>query len=180
MVRARLFVAVIAALALTVTVGEARAQDVAPDRLDVSTVDFKPALMDASAVASMRLPNLEQLPPVVPFRQPVVPVRPKSRFGGTSLLNSLYASTVVMQGLDVHSTLSAFKAGAGEGNPIMAGVTKNRAAFVATKAAVAAATIFAVKKIAKKNKVAAVITLVVVNAAYALVVKHNYDMARRR
>ena len=84
-----------------------------------------------------------------------------------------------MQGLDLHSTLKAFSAGAVEGNPIMSGVTKNRAAFIATKAAVAAVTILATRKIAKKNKVAAVITLIAVNSAYAMIVNHNYKLARR-
>ena len=106
-------------------------------------------------------------------------MRPERYGSKKGLLNSLYASTAVMQGLDVHSTVMAFRGGAVEGNPLTAGATRNRAAFIATKAAVTAATIFAAKKIAKKNKLAAVITLVAVNSAYAMIVAHNYRLAQR-
>lgn len=94
------------------------------------------------------------------------------------ILLSLYASTAIMQSLDVHSTLKALDNGAREGNPLMAGLTGNRAAFVATKMAVAAGTIFAARRVAKTNKVAAVITLVAINSAYAYVASHNYRVAR--
>ena len=40
----------------------------------------------------------------------------------SALMTSLYTSTALMQGLDVHSTLRAFKNGAREGNPLMAGI----------------------------------------------------------
>jgi hypothetical protein len=96
----------------------------------------------------------------------------------STLMTSLYASTAVMQALDVHSTLSAFGAGATEANPLMQGVTKNRAMFMAVKAGVAMSTIFAAKQLSKRNKVAAVATLVAINSAYAMVVSHNYKVAR--
>ena len=166
MVRARLVGVVMVTLGL-LSAQNAFAQNGAPERLDLSALNVTPALLSASAAP---LPDGDQ------FR-PIVPVRPK--MGGKFLMNSLYASTAIMQGLDMHSTLKAFSAGAVEGNPLMAGVTKNRAAFVATKAAVAAATIFASKKLAKKNKVAAVITLVAVNSAYAMIVSNNYRLSRR-
>jgi hypothetical protein len=144
----------------------AGAQTFGPDRAEPLTLDFAPALLNASAVPMARPTGLEH-----------VPQRPK--LGGKSLLNSLYASTVAMQVLDVHSTLRAFNAGAVEGNPAMAGITGNRAAFVATKAAVAAASIWAAHKLSKRNKVAAVVTLVAVNSAYAMIVSHNYRLAGR-
>jgi hypothetical protein len=83
-----------------------------------------------------------------------------------------------MQALDVHSTLSAFRAGAVEGNPLMAGVTRNRAAFMAVKAGVAVSTVLAARQLARRNKVAAVVTLVAINSAYAFVVNHNYKISR--
>jgi hypothetical protein len=150
----------------------AGAQTFGPERAEPLTLDFAPALLNASAVPMARLTSLEQMP-----MAPIVPQRPK--LGGKSLLNSLYASTVAMQVLDVHSTLRAFNAGAVEGNPAMAGITGNRAAFVATKAAVAAASIWAAHKLSKRNKVAAVVTLVAVNSAYAMIVSHNYRLAGR-
>ncbi len=98
--------------------------------------------------------------------------------GQSKLLSSLLVSTVVMQALDVHSTYSALGRGAAEANPLMAGLAGNKAAFVATKAAVATATVLAVRHVGKRNKVAAIATLVAINSAYALVVDHNYRVAR--
>ena len=151
----------------------AQAQDAVPGRVDFLTRDFTPALMNASTANAVRLSELEQAP-----MAPVVAQRPK--FGGKSLLTSLYASTALMQALDMHSTLRAFSAGAAEGNPAMSGITSNRAAFVATKAAVAAVSIWAAHKMAKRNKVAAVVTLIAVNSAYAMIASHNYSLARGR
>jgi len=113
----------------------------------------------------------EQLPSVMPLSL--------RRTGGSALLTSLYASTAIMQALDVHSSLTAFKAGAVEANPLMQGVTGNRAAFIAVKAGVAASSIMAARHLAKRNKIAAIATLVAVNSAYAYVVNHNYRVARR-
>lgn len=96
----------------------------------------------------------------------------------SKLMTSLYASTVAMQALDVHSTLSAFRAGASEANPLMQDVTKNPAMFMAVKAGVAATTILAARQLSKRNKMAAVATLVAINSAYAMVVSHNYRVAQ--
>jgi hypothetical protein len=100
------------------------------------------------------------------------------RDGRSRLLSSLLVSTVVMQALDVHSTYSALGRGAVEANPVMAGLAGNKAAFVATKAAVATATVLAARHVGKRNKVAAIATLVAINSAYAFVVDHNYRVAR--
>jgi hypothetical protein len=100
------------------------------------------------------------------------------RDGRSALLSSLLVSTVVMQALDVHSTYSALGRGAAEANPVMAGLAGNKAAFVATKAAVATATVLAARHVGKRNKVAAIATLVAINSAYAFVVDHNYRVAR--
>jgi hypothetical protein len=60
----------------------------------------------------------------------------------------------------------------------MAGLVDNPAAFIGIKAAVATTTILAARKISKRSKTAAIVTLVAVNSAYALVVSHNYRVAR--
>lgn len=99
------------------------------------------------------------------------------KIGSSKLLSSLYATTALMQALDVHSTFSALSHGAVEANPMMKGVTSNKAAFIATKAAVAAATIMAARHVAKKNKVAAIVTLIGINSAYAMIANHNYKVA---
>jgi hypothetical protein len=172
MFRAKLVAVVVFAIGFVPGVRAAQAQEAAPDRVELLTRDFTPTLLNASTAAAVRLAEAEQYP-----LSPVVPNRPK--LGGKSLLASLYATTIVVQALDMHSTLRAFNAGAVEANPAMSGITRNRAAFVATKAAVAAASIWAAQKMAKKNKIAAVVTLIAVNSAYAMIASHNYQLARR-
>lgn len=141
---------------------------------DASTMPATLAVAQVAAFAGTSSPlfSAEQI-------QRALPPPPVYRVGRPStLLTSLYASTALMQALDVHSTLSAFRAGAREANPLMDGVTKNRAAFLAVKAGVAASTILATRQLSKRNKTAAIVTLVAVNSAYAFVVNHNYRVAR--
>ena len=105
---------------------------------------------------------------------PVASPSPRS----SRVLASLLVSTVMMQALDVHSTFQALDRGGVEANPVMAPLAGNRGAFIATKAAVATATVLAARHLGKRNKVAAIATLVAVNSAYALVIDHNYRVAR--
>jgi hypothetical protein len=117
--------------------------------------------------------------PSVPDAAPLqLPARPFDGTRRSSLLTSLYASTAITQALDVHSTLSAMKRGGVEGNPMMSGVASHPGALIATKAAVAFGTIFAARQIARHNKVAAIAALVGINSAYAMIISHNYGVAR--
>ena len=93
-------------------------------------------------------------------------------------LRSLYLTTATMQMLDVHSTVKALNRGAVEANPLMSGLVKNRTAFVAAKAGVAALTIYAAKRMARNNKVGAIAAMVAINSAYAMIVSNNYRNAR--
>jgi hypothetical protein len=162
----RRLVAGVAALGLSLSLAaDVRAQETTPGldaATSASTFSFLPAPAVASAAQIQRA------------LQPRAPRQP----GSSALLNSLYVSTVAMQALDMHSTLSAFRAGGVEANPLMQGVTTNRAAFLAVKAGVAASTVLATRQLAKRNKVAAIVTLVAINSAYAFVVNHNYKIAR--
>jgi hypothetical protein len=97
----------------------------------------------------------------------------------TASLAGLYASTVTLQMLDVRSTYAVIQRGGAEGNPLMVGVVQNRSAFIAMKAGIAASTILAAHALAKRSKVAAVVTLVAVNSVYASVVAHNFSLARQ-
>jgi hypothetical protein len=92
---------------------------------------------------------------------------------------SLYVTTAVTQALDIHSTLKALDRGGVEMNPLLSGLTGNKAAFIAVKSAVAAGSILAARRLAKRNKVAAIISMVAINAAYGLVAHHNYKVAGR-
>ena len=96
------------------------------------------------------------------------------------VLGSLYASTIVLQGLDIHSTLSAINQGGVEANPMVSPMTSHPVAFVAMKSAVTATTLIAAHHIAGHNKMAAIAMLVGVNSAYAFVVAHNYRVASGR
>jgi hypothetical protein len=60
----------------------------------------------------------------------------------------------------------------------MAGVVKNKAAFIGVKAAVGAGLMVATHKMARRNKMAAILTSAAANAAYFFVAHHNYKVAR--
>jgi hypothetical protein len=95
----------------------------------------------------------------------------------SSLVIAMEATTLVTQALDVHSTMKALDAGAVEANPLMSGVVKNKAAFIGVKAAMGAGLMYATHKMAKRNKVAAILTAAAVNSAYLFVAHHNYKLA---
>jgi hypothetical protein len=108
-------------------------------------------------------------------------VQPIRRFNDqdSPLLVSLYVATGLTQALDVHSTIKAIDRGGVETNPMLSGITGNKPAFIALKGAVAAGSIYAARKLARKNKVAAIATLLAINAAYGVVAHHNYRVADR-
>jgi hypothetical protein len=157
-------VALVAFLIAPWSINEVLAQE----RQDAPQLEMPAAVMAFSQ--PIRLTEMPQLPPAAPSQV---------RIGGSSaMLKSLYASTAIMQGLDIHSTMSVLHRGGGEANPLMAGLVQHKAAFIGVKAALATGTILAARQIGKRNKVAAVATLVAINSAYALVVQHNYRVAR--
>jgi hypothetical protein len=160
----RLFVALALVVSGAVSASPAAAQERV--RLDLSSA------FSNTVVPPGVLTSVGQLP--VTFRQDFT--RPER----SRLMTSLYATTAVMQALDVHSTMSALSRGAVEANPAMGGITRNKAAFVALKAGVAVSTVLAARNMSKRNKVAAALTLVAVNSAYAFVVSHNYRVARNQ
>jgi Domain of unknown function (DUF5658) len=143
----------------------------AQDRSMPLAVDLSPAVMTEAAVASPRV-TLPALPAAIAHPLSLHQSRPAA-------LWALYGTTAAMQALDVRSTLAAFNRGAVEANPLMAGVTRNKAAFIAVKAGIAASTIFAAHSMARHNKLGAILTLVAVDSAYAVIVSHNYQVAHR-
>lgn len=94
------------------------------------------------------------------------------------LLPALYVSTVVTQALDAHSTLRAIQRGGAEANPLMAGIARQPVELVASKAAVTGATILLTRRLARRNRAAAIVSLVAANAAVAVVAAHNYRIRR--
>jgi hypothetical protein len=94
-------------------------------------------------------------------------------------MGAVYASTALMHILDIDSTFKALNRGAMEANPLMSGLVKNRAAFIATKAGIAAASIYATHRMAKHNKLGAILTSAAINSAYFMIVRNNYAIANR-
>ncbi len=151
----------------------APAQAAAQVPVVIARADIGDAVAAFGQPATLDLRQLDASPRDVPRFAAAPLTRP------SKLLSSLLVSTVVMQALDVHSTYRALGQGAVEANPLMAGLAGNKAAFMATKTAVATATVLAARQMGKRNKVAAIATLVAINSAYAAVVDHNYRVARR-
>jgi hypothetical protein len=111
--------------------------------------------------------------------KPSIKMDAPSHVGPKFGMGAVYASTALMHALDVDSTLKALKRGAVEANPLMSGVVNNRMAFIATKAAIAAGSIYATSRIARSNKLGAIIAATAMNSAYAMIVRNNYAIARR-
>ena len=89
---------------------------------------------------------------------------------------ALYGGLIVLQGLDVHSTLRAINAGHYEQNPVMRWSVEHPAALISMKAAASAATIYVAEKIRKRYPKRAMLFMAAVNSAYAFIVVHNYNV----
>ena len=94
----------------------------------------------------------------------------------TAALKALYGSYGALQTLDMVSTVKARQQGAREVNPMMTGSYGQASA---TKVLLAAATVAGVRALEKKNRKAAVVTMVALNVATAAVVVNNYKNARQ-
>jgi hypothetical protein len=136
-----------------------------------------PALVNGSLVAMLAAgrPFAHHMPPQV---RPVAPIesRHSERYNSRrpAALPALYASFTVLQALDVHSTLSAVRAGATEANPAMRGLVAQPGTFVAAKLAASAATVYLTERLWKKHRTAAVVLMVALNATYGAIVTRNY------
>ena len=97
------------------------------------------------------------------------------------LLTTLYGSFVGLQALDVHSTMSAVRSGAGqEVNPALQRLAGSPAAMFAVKAGATASIIMASERLRKNHHpLAAVVLMIGANSAYAMVAAHNYSVLQR-
>ncbi len=137
----------------------------------------------ANAMPKLALATVATAPvigPIAPESAPVVIARPSFDFGSShfNTLAPFYASTVALQVLDVRSTLQVISLGGGEGNPLLKGIVARPALFLGLKAAMAAASIYSANRLAKHNKIGAIATMVALNSVYAMVVAHNFQLAR--
>lgn len=108
--------------------------------------------------------------------QPAFMPRPVAQKRPAVLLG-LYTSFVALQIGDAVSTFKALDAGGVEANPMMKGIASNKGAMFAMKASASLGTIYLTEKLWKKNRVAAVATMVIMNGAYAAIVTHNAKLA---
>lgn len=102
---------------------------------------------------------------------PAAPRRPAALVG-------LYASFVALQVGDMVTTSKALDNGAVEANPLMKGLTSSKGAMIAVKAGASLGTIYLSEKLWKKNRTAAIATMVIMNGAYAAIVANNARIAR--
>lgn len=91
-------------------------------------------------------------------------------------LTALIGSYAALQGLDMYSTVIARNKGANEVNPVMQG---SYAKGAAVKAALSTITMTTVKIMARKNKKAAIVTMIALNVVNAAVVAKNFNNAKR-
>jgi hypothetical protein len=89
-------------------------------------------------------------------------------------LKILFASNAAVHGLDLYSTALARTNGARETNPIMDGGIVR---MVGIKAAAGVATYFAVRRMAKQHRKAAIVTMFVLNGVTAAVAVRNLKNA---
>jgi hypothetical protein len=135
----------------------------------------------ANAMPKLTFAASVTAPAVMPVAPEAATIsRPSFDYGSSHFktLVPFYATTAALQIFDVRSTLQVVKAGGGESNPLLQGLVAHPAMFIGVKAAIAAASIYSAHKLAKHNKVGAIATMVALNSVYAMVVAHNYQVAR--
>lgn len=113
------------------------------------------------------------------FLADLSPVTKKSDGEVDYLFTSLIISHTVIQLVDMHLTKKAVRLGAKEANPLFRSLLENgqTEAFVATKTVAILATNFFCKKIYKNDETKAYVTLVLLNVAYLIIVRNNYEVA---
>jgi hypothetical protein len=157
---------------VAVTVSSMMPGAAAPATQD-SLQSIREALVAAPIPPAIREAAQDLATPVRPAFTPPISTRPAP-------LVPMYASLIVLQGLDVYVTSSAVQSGAREANPIMKPVATNHAASIAVKAAATAGAIFFTERAWKQSRKGAVILMTAINVATAAVVAHNTQVARRR
>jgi hypothetical protein len=138
------------------------------ERARVTALVISLLLLPAAALAQLAEPDPSSSAVIVAPPRPVV-------------LTALYSSFVGLQALDVHSTMSAVRSGAGqEMNPALQRLAGSPAAMFAVKAGATASIIMASERLRKNHRpLAAVVLMIGANAAYAMVAAHNYTVLQR-
>ena len=153
-------IASVASIVVVLAVAEARQAS--------AQVMVEALLVPRAVLAAAQTVAIEARPSAVPAS-----VRPAP-------LMELYVSLASLQALDLTSTRTALNAGGVEANPLVAPLAGSPLAMLALKAGVTGAAIYASERLWKKNRVAAVVTMIGLNAAYGVVVAHNYAVVVRQ
>ena len=93
---------------------------------------------------------------------------------------TLYTSFGLLQALDAHSTSRALASGATESNALLAAIAHRPVLLMGAKTAVTAGTIVLMERFRRRHPRAAMVTLMVLNSAYAVVVVRNSRIAHQR
>jgi hypothetical protein len=89
----------------------------------------------------------------------------------------LYLTFAGLQAVDVHSTLQALDNGARESNPMVRSAMGHPAGMFVLKSGTAVGVVFLTERLWRRNRVAAVVTMIALNSAYATIAAHNYRTA---
>lgn len=90
----------------------------------------------------------------------------------------IHLFSIAAQGLDAHSTLRTLERRGVETSPLYHGMTGNKVTFLAVKAGVTAAVVYATGKLSKRHRAAAVVTAAAINSVYLTMAASNYRSAR--
>ena len=133
-----------------------------------TSTTLMPATITAAASASQRVDF--EFPMSVAERPPRRPI----------VLPGLYAGFITLQALDTSYTLRSLPLLAREVNPLMKGVTRYPAAFVALKAGLTIGAIMNAERLWKDDhRVAAIVLMAASNGLMAVVVSRNASILRQ-
>jgi hypothetical protein len=111
---------------------------------------------------------------VGPDRAGAQPYSQEAAFG------TLYTSFGLLQALDAHSTSRALASGAAEANTFMSGIAHRPIVLMGAKTAVTAGTLVLMERLRKRHPKAALVTMMVMNSAYAVIVVRNSRVAHQK
>ena len=154
------------------TIGQAQDSDLAaPAVTPLPGSTPAPALSTTNEIVAAGEPIEARHPSI----SPVSETMPSQRLG---VLLPLYASFAGLQALDAHSTMRALQNGGTERNPLLGDIASQPAALFALKAGVTASTILLTERLRPNNRAAAIALMAALDSFYAMVVVHNYRVAR--
>lgn len=103
----------------------------------------------------------------------------RQRVERPAALVPLYVSFAGLQALDVHATLAAVQNGGREANPVVRSTLDSPVEMLLLKSGAAAGVVLISEKLWRRNRTAAVITMIALNSAYLTIAANNYRTATR-